>query len=272
VAKAGGGKRAAGIASVERRIVDFADADPWVKLLAYGRNGSGKTRLGGSGPEPFLIDVNDRGTKSIRNIPGKAFPADTWEDIVYAYWYLKSGKHKYGTLILDNLTMMQMVCIRQVLKEGADRDATKDPKMMSQPMWGKVAELMVPQLLDFRNLPMHVVFIAQERTVDVDDEETTEKVPDLSPKIRAGATGCVDIIARMQNRPFVRNKGTKDEKKEWHSVMFVGESDEYISKDRTYSLGEYMVDPTIPKIIDRMKGVGLEEKPKKKKSKKKEKK
>jgi hypothetical protein len=33
-----------------------------------------------------------------------------------------------------------------------------------------------------------------------------------------------------------------------------------------------MVDPTIPKIIDRMKGVGLEEKPKKKKSKKKEKK
>lgn len=265
MAKAGGGKRAAGIARVKSRIVDFADADPYVKILGYGRNGQGKTRFGGSGPEPFLIDVNDRGTKSIRAVKGKAFPADTWEDIVFAYWYLKSGDHNHETCILDNLTMMQYVCIRQVLKEGSERDATKDPKMMSQPMWGKVAEMMVPLLLDFRNLPMHVVFIAQERTVDNDEDETRERVPDLSPKIRAGATGCVDIIGRFQNRPFRRGKDTKKETVEWHSVMFVGESEEYISKDRTHSLGSHMVDPTIPKIVEAMKTAGLEEKPKKSK-------
>lgn len=266
--RSSGGKRAAAIASVKSRIVDFADADPYVKALGYGRNGQGKTRFGGSGPEPFLIDINDRGTKSIRQIKGKAFPANTWEDVVHAYWYLKVGDHPFKTVILDNLTMMQFVCGRQVLKESEDRDPTKDPKTMSQREWGKLKEMMGPMLLDFRNLPMHVVFIAQERSVENEDEERTEKVPDLSPGVRAVATGCVDIIGRFQNRPFRRGAGTKRETVEWHSVMFCGESDEYVTKDRTYSIGEYMVDPTIPKIVEAMKNAGVEEKPKKKKSKK----
>jgi hypothetical protein len=262
--------RTAGIESVKRRIVPLSEADPYLKILVYGRNGQGKTRLGGSGPRPFVLDCNDHGTKSIRSQPGDAFFADTWEDVVFAYWFLKQGNHDYETLVLDNVTMMQNLCSAYVLKE-IERDGLRDPKTASQREWGKIKQYMGPQLLDFRNLPMHVVFIAQERTVDNDDEERTERVPDLSPGVRAYATSCVDIIGRMLNRPLRRvNKDKKAEVVEWHNVLFTGETDDYVTKDRDrYIPRGVMVDPTIPKIVDAMKGKVDEPKPKKSKGKRK---
>lgn len=262
-------KREAAIASVRDRLVDLSDADPYLKLLAYGINGSGKTRLGGSGPSPFVLDCNDHGTKSIAERPGKAFFANNWEDVIYAYWFLRQGGHGYETLVLDNLTMMQNLCISHVLREN-ERDGLSDPKTMSRREWGILKEYMGPQILDFRNLPMHVVMIAQERTVENEDEERTEKVPDISPGVRAFATGSVDIIGRMQNRPFRR--GTKDGKEsvEWHSVLFTGETDDYLTKDRQrYVERGFMVEPTIPRIVEVMKTKMKGQPPKKaKKSKK----
>lgn len=261
--------RAEGIQSVRQRIVPLAEADPFIKILVYGINGSGKTRLGGSGPRPFVLDCNDHGTKSIRDRPGEAFFAQSWEDVVFAYWFLKQGGHDYETLVVDNLTMMQNLCSAFVLKEMA-RDGLTDPKQASQREWGKIKQYMGPQILDFRNLPMHVVFIAQERTVDNDDEERTERVPDMSPGVRAYATSCVDIVGRMRNRPFRRGKG-KGEQIEWHNVLFTGEADEYVTKDRDrYVPRGFMIDPTVPKIVQSMKDQGkTPDAPKKRKKEKK---
>lgn len=261
--------RTAGIESVRKRIVPLSEADPHLKILVYGLNGQGKTRFGGSGPKPFVLDCNEHGTKSIRSQPGDVFFADTWEDVVFCYWFLKQGGHEYETLVVDTLSQMQNLCSAFVLKEMA-RDGLTDPKQASQREWGKIKNYMGPQLLDFRNLPMHVVFLAQERKVDNDDEERSEKVPNLSPGVRAFAMDSVDIIGRMKNRPFRRaNTDKKKEVVEWHNVLFTGETDDYITKDRDrYIPRGFMIDPTIPKIVDAMKGKVDEPKKSKKRKKK----
>lgn len=241
------------IRTVEERLVPLAEADPYLKILVYGRNGQGKTRFAASGGKTFVLDCNDHGTKSIRQRPGKAFFAHSWEDVIFAYWFLKQGKHDYEVLAIDTITMMQNLCSTFVLKE-MDRSHLTDPKQASQREWGKVKQYMGPLLLDFRNLPMHVVFIAQQRTVDNDDEERTEIVPNLSPGVRSYAMDAVDIIGRVQNRPFRRGRG-KEEKVEWHSVLFTGETEDYITKDRDrYIEKGFMIDPTIPRIVEAMKG------------------
>jgi hypothetical protein len=243
--------KAKAIASVERRIVGIEEADPYVKLLAYGRNGSGKTRLVAGAPELLLIDVNEKGTTSARQFKGvKVFHAKSWADIVYSYWYLKEGNHPYKSVSIDTTTMMQKACIKQVLKEGEDRDPSKDPKSMSQREWGKVAELMGEMLLNFRNLDMHVLFTAQERTVDDPDEETRERVPDLSPGSRGTLTSCVGIIGRVYKKE-VRTVDAKRKKEvsKWETRMLVGPSDEFITKDRTGQLGRIMRNPTMAQII-----------------------
>lgn len=238
------------IEEVRQRIIPVQQATPHVKVLLYGRNGKGKTRTAATAPKPLIIDINEKGTKSIRNYPGvEVFPAANWEDVVWCYWFLRTGEHEYESVVIDTITMMQDVCMKQTLKEAEDRDPAKDPAMASMRDWGKVGQLMKSQLLNFRNLPMHVIFVAQERSVD-NEEGDTEKVPDLSPGSRATATSCVDFIGNIFNREVkVVRKGTKKSEKGWRTLMLIGPSETYLTKDRSGVMPRIVANPSIPQII-----------------------
>lgn len=244
------GKKKSSIRSVKERIVPVREASPHVKVLLYGRNGSGKTRTGATAPKCLWIDVDEKGTKSIRNYPNvEVFHAQNWEDVVWAYWYLKSGDHDYESVGIDTLTTMQNICMRHVLKEAEDRDPAKDPAMASMRDWGKVGQLMKEHLLYFRNLPMHVVFIAQERSID-NEEGETERVPDLSPGSRTTATACVDFIGHIRKKEVrAVNRKSKKETKAWRTIMLVGPHEVYLTKDRSGVLPRLVADPTIGRII-----------------------
>jgi hypothetical protein len=246
------GAREKAIALVERRIVGVEEASPYVRIMVYGRNGSGKTRFAASAPNVLIIDINEEGTRSARQFKGaKVFHVKKWEDITYAYWYLKAGNHSFESVALDNLTALGMLCMTQVLKEGEERDPNRDPKLPVQRDWNKVTELMKPVLLNFRNLPMHVVFVAQEREVEDEDGGIVEHVPNLSKANRAVATGAVDIIGRMYQKEVSKvNKRTKREEKRWETRMLVGPHDEYITKDRTNALGRIVREPNMPAVIE----------------------
>jgi len=239
------------IERVERRIVGVDEAEPYVKILVYGRNGQGKTRFAATAPDVLIVDINERGTRSARQFPGvKVFHVKKWEDITYVYWYLRSGKHPFKSVALDTVTAMGMLCMTQVLREAEDRDPNKDPKLPVQRDWNKVTEMMKPLLLNFRNLPMNVIYVAQERIVGEEDEPG-EHVPDLSQANRKIATGAMEVIGRIyQKEVRAVNKRTKKEVKKWETRMLVGPHDEYVTKDRTGSLGRIVQNPTVPLIIE----------------------
>lgn len=240
---------------VKKRIVPVSEAEPHLKVLVYGRNGMGKTRFACTAPKPLLIDIQEKGSQSVRKYSGvEVYEARSWKEVVWAYWYLKSADHPYESVVVDTLTGMQNICMTQVLKESEERDPIKDPKTASQRDWGKLAQLMKEQLLNFRNLPLHVIFTAQERTVDNEEEERIERVPDLSPGSRATATACVGIIGHIYRKEKRwAAKGGKERKK-WETRMLVGPHDDFVTKDRTGVLGRIVVDPTIPDILQRMEG------------------
>lgn len=243
--------KARAIEAVRKRIVPVSKAEPHLKVLVYGRNGMGKTRFAATAPKLLIVDIGEKGTKSVRNYKGvDVYPARSWKEVVWAYWFLKAGGHEYESVALDTLTGMQNICMVEVLKEAGDRDPTKDPKTASMRDWGKLAQLMKEQLLNFRNLPMHVIFTAQERTYDNEEEERLERVPDLSPGSRATATACVDVIGRIyrKERRWAA-KGGK-EKVRWETRMLVGPHDDYVTKDRTGVLGRIVVEPSIPNILE----------------------
>lgn len=245
------------IASVRKRIVPVRDAAPYVKALLYGRNGSGKTRTAATAPKCLLIDIEEQGTKSIRNYHNvEVFPATSWSDIVYAYWFLRSGEHEYESVVLDTITMMAAICMRQVLKEAEDRDPLKDPALASQRDWGKMGQMVGEYLLYYRNLPMHVIFTAQERSVDNEETGETERVPDLSPKPRGVAMSCVDFIGRVYKREVrAVNKKTKKETKSWRTLMLTGPHESYITKDQSGMLPRIAPNPSVPLMIEAAKSL-----------------
>lgn len=240
------------ITKFENGIISLAEAEPHVKVLLYGRNGQGKTRIAATAPKPLLLDVNERGTQSVRNYPGFMRRIDRWEDLTYAYWYLREGNHNFESVILDTLTMAQNMCMRHVLKEAEDRDPNREPSMPDRRTWGKMGELMKPLMLNFRNLDMNVIFVAQERVMgDPDSDDVLEHVPDLSPNPRGFATASVGIIGRVyQKKVRTIDKKTKKETEVWETRMLVGPHDEYTTKDRTGQLGRIVRNPTVPMMIE----------------------
>lgn len=235
-------------------IVSVEESDSHTKVMVYGKNGKGKTRFAGTAPDAILLDVNERGTKSIRSYKGvEVRPIRLWEELTWAYWFLREGNHNYKSVVVDTLTQAQKLCMRAVMNEQEDRDPNRPPSTPDRRSWGQMTELMRPIIYNFRNLPMHVVFVCQER-VDKgsdDDEESEIKaryVPDLSPGVRGDAMSAVDIMGRVFRRPRRVGKG-KAEKIVWETRMLVGDHEDYETKDRTGQLGYIVRNPTMPKFI-----------------------
>jgi len=127
---------------------------------------------------------------------------DRWQDLNDVYWYLQSGTHNFETVVLDHVTNLQNVCMNFVLGDEVSRDASRDPDMPSRQAWGKVGQLMKTQIINFRNLPLNVVFLAQLRATEIDsgDEETFIKLgPEVSPSIQKVLTASVGIHQESGN-------------------------------------------------------------------------
>src|SRR5882757_2029153 len=97
--------------AVQKRIVPVKEASPYARVLVYARNGQGKTRFACSGPKTLVVDINEEGTKSVRDQDAYVFHAAKWEDLTYLYWFLRDGEHDYETVVLDTLTQAQHLCM-----------------------------------------------------------------------------------------------------------------------------------------------------------------
>lgn len=239
------------IRSVADEIVPVSAAHPFFRALVYGKNGSEKTRFLATAPRCLIIDVNEEGTKSVRTFSGvDVYPVRSFDQMTYVYWYLREMNHPYLSFGIDTTTQMQMLAIKHVLGEAEDRDPNRDPATMSRREWGQVAELLKPLILDFRNLRMHCIFLAQERKYVDEDTESYEIVPEISPASRGTLTASVDLIGRSYKKQ-VRGVRKKREVKLWEPRLLVGPHDEYTTKDRvTEGQANVIRRPTVPKIME----------------------
>lgn len=241
------------IKDVASRIVPVDEAEGHLKILLFGRNKQGKTRVMATAPKPMLIvDINERGTKSIRGFKDvSVFHAKSWGDITYIYWFLRDGKHKFKSVGIDTATGMQNVCMKHVLKEALDRDPNRPPKTPSQREWGTMGEYMTPLILNYRNLPMHVIFAAQVRNdKDRNDEDAPDYfVPDLSPKPRGQLTAAVDVIGYVYQKEIRSiDKKRKKEKKAYETRMVVGTSEKFLTGNR-FGITGVMRDPSVTDFL-----------------------
>lgn len=225
------------------------------RILIYGKSGSGKTRLAATAPNVLLVDVNEKGTSSVRrDFDPQVFTCDLWTDLSDVFWYLQEGDHSFETVAIDGVTSMQNLCMKFVLGDEAARDASRDPDMPSRLVWGKVGELMKTQITNFRNLPMNVIFTALTRTRISGDEGEEEEVsigPACSPSIAGHLEAAVDIIGFLTTREVVVK--SKDETKKPRKVvrrrLLVGPSERYVTKDRTGVFGDFVDNPNIQEMI-----------------------
>lgn len=247
-----------------------ADLKRMPRLLVYSRNKKGKTTFSMSaGVGKTLVLDPEQGTDEMKSKNPHRWPIQRWEDIDDAYEYLRHvnecpmpdcefGKgHPFEWVSVDGLTKMSNMSLKYVMKMEEEKSLTRIPGFVQQRDYGKSGELMKDVLIKFHNLPLGIVFTAQERQVEPEDSEededyegvTSSYVPDLPKSVRGAANAIVDVIGRIY---VVKNDETDPPKKERR--LWIGESSRYDTGYRSdFVLPDYIVNPTIPRVVSMMR-------------------
>lgn len=193
--------------------IGFNDGDG-IKMLLYGRSGTGKTTLWATFPGPVLAILASGGDK-----PGELRSVDTPEyrkkiksvtlqetgELRQLVEYLKdAGSSEYRTVVLDHASGLQDMTLKEILGLS-ELPAQKTWGMASQQQYGQSTTMCKEYLRALLGLDCNVVIIAQERTFG--DSEGSDVVnptvgAGLTPSLTGWLNQAVDYIAQT----FIRQK------------------------------------------------------------------
>ena len=135
---------------------------------------------------------------------------ETWESFEEAYWWLKQNPTKYKTVVIDTITQLQQIVVEEIGGRKAEKagKAAGDWGTMTKGDWGEVSSRLKTWITNYRDLPMEVVFLAQDRVFNVDEEENQDGMidpevgPRLSPSVNSHLCAAVSVIGNT----FIRTK------------------------------------------------------------------
>jgi len=234
-----------------QRISRPSEQKRYPRFLVYSRNKKGKTTFSISGGvDKTLVLDPEHGTDEMKKKNPHVWHVERWEDLDDAYNFLRYGTHDYQWVSVDGLTKFSNMSLKYVMKLQEERSLDRIPGMVQQRDYGKAGELMKDLLTRFHNLPMGVIFTAQERMLESDDSEEDEEaeggsamfVPDLPKGVRGYANSIVDVIGRLY---IVKTEDGKAERRLW-----LGESLKYDTGYRSdFELPDYLRAPSIPRLV-----------------------
>lgn len=251
-----------------RPVKDIERGRSWA---FYGRSGSGKTTLSSTFPTPILLlDIKDQGTDSIADVKGiDVKDVDDFDDIDEIYWFLKkgAGKKKYKTVVFDTITQLQNLAILKV-NPKADTKKLGDWGSMTMRQWGDVGAIMKEVITNFRDLGIEVVFLAQEKTINADEDDDDENalIPEVGPQASKGVASHLNACVSIIGHTFIRMKETTKEDKKGKKVkgkpvaqycLRIGPNPIYttkIRKPKDVTPPAFIVDPTYEDILDVITG------------------
>jgi AAA domain len=249
-----------------RKVADIVNSYSWA---IYGRSGSGKTTFSGTFPAPILLlDFRDRGTDSVKEVKDlHVMEIEDWEEIEEVYLYLVKNPTKYKTVVFDTITQMQGIAMEHVLAKKKKRVNTNlgDWGTMTMREWGDVAALMKEKITSFRDLPLEVAFLAQERLRkedgdDDDDMLVPEVGPALTPSVASHLNASVSIIGNTfirVRRKVVKKEGKKTEHDEMRYCLRLGAHSIYttkVRKPRDIEVPSFIENPIHKDVVDILTG------------------
>lgn len=247
--------------SIIDRIKPASEHQTQVSALVYGRSGTGKTAFAGTWPKPAIIlDIREKGTETVANVDGlEVIRIDRWEEFEQFYWYLKSQKTKYKSIIVDQISNLQMIAMEKVRRDNN----FNEHDTFSKRDWGSVSGMLQTWLFNYRDLVehgFHVLFIAHEKTI-ASDEQTEEQIdPNIGARLMPSVVGAINGAVSVIGNTFVREQFVGDDQTRLvQYCMRLGPHAYYTTKIRQPMDSEtvdVMVNPSFDKILSIMKGEG----------------
>lgn len=254
--------------AVAKKKVKRARDFPFIaKMLVYGRKKKGKTTFATSaGVENTLVIDPELGAIYKRKDNPYIWPVNRWEDMQDVWGALRSGLLSPASLELgpsdepftwvavDGLTRVNNMCLKYIMKTEEQKNLDRRPGIVDRRDYNKSGELMKTMLTNFHNLPMGVIYTAQERMISADsgdsdeDEESTFFVADLPDGVRGHVNSLVDVIARL----YVVTVEVRGEQKQQRRLQLETHERYDTGYRSDFVLPSMVKYPTIPKVTKLM--------------------
>lgn len=199
-------------AAVTLNIEKLEERDPFANVLVYGETGVGKTVFASSAPRPILWLESEGGTNSIADPTGidiaRVTSLETYREAVR---YLRNNPDTYQTVVLDSFTETQAQILKEIMRAAVQADPSGERDEFSplfqeyQRLTGVTREIARA----FRDVPMHTVITALERTDKDDMTGRTRVRPRLTPTVADELPGYMDAVGYMYTA--TKAKGEVDE-------------------------------------------------------------
>lgn len=171
----------------------------FLSVCIYGRGGTGKTTLLGTMPgKGLVIDVPlvEGGTYVLKSKASRidVVPVEQWNEIADVYKSLHLGAGlDYKWVGIDSITAFTVLAIRKVTGQ---RVLSADPAKISQQDWGTVGRMVSELIYQFRQLKLHTIWLAQERSFGKDGMPSVIG-PDTSPAARSTLLPALTLCGRL---------------------------------------------------------------------------
>lgn len=247
---------------------------PTIGIYAPQKVGKSLLSLTAAPQGKLLIIDAQHGTDWMYTLPERIRPhvwhVEKWSEWEEAYDFLRNEKHSYTWVSNDTINKLHNYALRKVTGSEGDKPL---PAAISQPRRGAAGEHLKLMIDKFRKLPMGVIFIANERVLEIkagdssdrallDSEElegitTVEEtagevkwVPDLPNDARKYFVAELDIIGRLFVVPS--SNGQRGER-----LLRLGPHALYETGYRSYyKLPETMTKPSIKRLVATIQGKG----------------
>ena len=209
------------------------------KILVYGMAGAGKTTLAKTAPGKVLVISAEAGLLSIKDANNvTAIEVKEASEIEEIAAMLESGELDYDTVCLDSVTEMSELLLAQ------EKARSKDPRQA----YGEVINVMTRTMRRFRDLKMHVIFVAKEDKLRDEATGMFHYQPMMvGAKLPTQIPYFFDEVLCLRTFTEENDEGKKVTNRWLQTVL----GDNYIAKDRSGKLDSFE-EPNLTHIINKL--------------------
>lgn len=160
---------------------------------------------------------------SIRHLSPDYAEINSLQDLKDLYNFLKNEKHGFETCIIDSITELNDIIKTEI--------ETKNKRNMQLQDWGILQKEIKDILRKFRDLPMHIIFLAQE-TTEKDEEKIVKYLPSLNGKSATEIAYYMDTVGycfidKLGNRKIATTPNERFLTKDRTNVIEGGENQNF---------------------------------------------